>query len=206
MGSPSAPLTTIPARSGVAVRVARGQAIRVVNTHGTQVVDTWAFCADDLGEWMSMEHTRAHALTLCPSTGTTLYTNRRRPILHFLDDTSGGVHDTLIAACDRHRYALLGCSPDHANCTDNLAVALRALGLAAPCTPAPLNLFMHVPLGADGALAFAAPVSPPGGYVTLRAERDLVIAFSACPQDRIPVNGIDCTPVDAHFALLPGTP
>ena len=120
MVDPSAPLTTIPARSGIAVRVARGMAIRVVNTHGTQVVDTWAFCADDLGEWRSMEHSRAHALTLRPSTGTTLYTNRRRPILHFLDDTSGSIHDTLIAACDRHRYALLGCSEDHANCTDNL--------------------------------------------------------------------------------------
>ena len=59
----------IPARKGKAAHVARGQYIQVINTHGEQVVDTWAFNRDELGEFMSMEHTRAHTLRLVPRVG-----------------------------------------------------------------------------------------------------------------------------------------
>lgn len=202
MADQSAGLVTIPARAGKATYVRRGQSVRVVNTHGKQVVDTWAFNRADLTEFMSMEHTRAHALTVFPTTGATLYTNRRRPILTFVEDTSGGIHDTLIAACDRYRYELLGCKTYHENCTDNLAAGLKQLGLAPPETPSPLNLFMNIPVGPNGSVSFEPPVSTVGSYVTLRAEMDLVIAFSACPQDLIPINGVDCKPTEAHFEVV----
>ena len=195
-------LITIPARAGKAALVTAGQHIRVVNTHGQQVVDTWAFNRHDLREFMSMEHSRAHMLTVFPTTGATMTTNHRCPILTFVEDTSGGIHDTLIAACDRYRYQLLGCTVPHANCTDNLAAGLRDLGLVPPETPSPLNLFMNIPLGRKGRVAFEAPVSTPGSWVTLRAEMDLVIAFSACPQDMLPINGVGCTPTEAHFELF----
>ena len=119
---------TIPARSGKAVRVTKGQTINVINTHGEQVVDTWAFNAGDLCEFMSMEHTRATILKLIPQVGDTLRTNRRRPILTLREDTSPGVHDTLLAACDDYRYRLLGCNEYHDNCTDNLFAGLQELG------------------------------------------------------------------------------
>ena len=48
----------VPERCGVAVKVAKGQTIEVQNTHGTQVCDFWAFCADDIREFLSMAHTR----------------------------------------------------------------------------------------------------------------------------------------------------
>jgi len=195
-------LVTIPARAGKAAFVRQRQSVRVVNTHGKQVVDTWAFNRSDLTEFMSMEHSRAHALTVFPTTGSTLVTNHRRPMLTFLDDTSGGIHDTLIAACDRYRYELLGCESYHENCTDNLAAALRDLGLTAPETPSPLNLFMNIPVGPDGSVSFDPPVSTPGSHVTLRAEMDIVIVFSACPQDLIPINGVDCKPTEAHFEVV----
>jgi hypothetical protein len=38
-----AELQTIPARHGVATFVPAGQTIKIVNTSGTQVIDTWAF-------------------------------------------------------------------------------------------------------------------------------------------------------------------
>ena len=59
-------LQTIPARGGVATQLSAGQAIKIVNTHGTQVVDTWAFRSGDLAECMSMEHTRSVLLKLIP--------------------------------------------------------------------------------------------------------------------------------------------
>ena len=100
-----------------------GSAVEVINTHGSQVVDTWAFV--DAGEWMSMEHSRLHMGRVNPVVGDTFVTNHRRPILTLTEDTSGGVHDTLLAACDPYRYALLGATGPHDNCTDNLHAALR---------------------------------------------------------------------------------
>lgn len=195
-------LITIPARKGKAALLAKGQRVRVINTHGSQVVDTWAFSIADPREFMSMEHSRAHLLRVIPKVGDALLTNRRRPILTLLEDSSPGIHDTVIAACDRYRYELLGCKGYHDNCTDNLAAALAELGMAPPETPSPLNLFMNIPIGADGSLSFEPAVSKPGDAVTLSAEIDCVVAFSACPQDIIPINGLARRPTDAHFEIL----
>ena len=197
----SNPLIAIPARKGKAAYVAAGQSVKVINTHGQQVVDTWAFRQDDLTEFMSMEHSRTAIGRTMPLLGQSMVTNRRRPILTIVGDTSGGIHDTLLAACDRYRYELLGCTEYHDNCTDNLAAALAELGLEPPETPSPWNLFMNIPVAADNSLDFKPPVSGPGDYVTLRAEMDLVVAFSACPQDMVPINGMDCVPTEAHFQV-----
>ena len=203
----SSSLVTIPARGGKAVFLEAGQRIRVINTHGQQVVDTWAFNRADLKEFMSMEHSRTFLSRIMARVGDSMATNRRRPILTLLEDTTvegdtAGIHDTLLAACDRYRYELLGCEGYHDNCTDNLAAALAELGLTRPETPSPWNLFMNIPVAADGSVAFVAPVSKPGDYVTLRAEMDCVVAFSACPQDVVPINGVNCTPTEAHFQVL----
>ena len=50
----AASVVTIPARRGKAAFMARGQSVRVINTHGQQVVDTWTFSRDDLTEFMSV--------------------------------------------------------------------------------------------------------------------------------------------------------
>lgn len=199
---PEQDLVTIPARRGKAARVKAGQRVAVINTHGEQVVDTWAFIAEDLHEFMSMEHTRAALGKLIPRTGDALSTNHRRPILTIVEDTSPGVHDTLIAACDVWRYQGLGCKEYHHNCTDNLHEAMKELGLEAPETPSPLNLFMNIPWTANGEITFEAPVTKPGNAVTFRAEHDLVIAFSACPQDMLPINGVGKRPTEAHFRIF----
>src|SRR5256886_8114266 len=88
-------LVTIPARRGKAARVSAGQRIRVVNTHGTQVVDAWAFNARDVTEWMSMEASRAWFMKLAAAVGDTVVTDHPRPIPTLIEDTSGGAHDTL---------------------------------------------------------------------------------------------------------------
>ena len=195
-------IRTIPARRGAAAFVQRGQMVRVINTHGEQVVDTWAFVRHDLREFMSMEHTRATLVKIMPAVGDFLYTTRRRPILKIVDDTSPGIHDTLMAACDSHRYGLLGCTEYHDNCTDNLGAAMHALGLTPPETPSPLNLFMNIPWQSGGELSFDPPVTRPGDAITFEAQLDAVMAFSACPQDILPINGTAGRPTEAHFQIL----
>ena len=108
----------------------------------------------------------------------------------------------MIAACDRYRYEGLGHVGHHDNCTDNLAAGLAALGLIPPETPSPLNLFMNIPVIDGDAIEFRPPVSTPGSIIALRAEMDCIVAFSACPQDMIPINGIAMQPTEAQFEIL----
>jgi uncharacterized protein YcgI (DUF1989 family) len=139
-------IQTLPARRGKAVRLRKGQALKVINTHGQQVVDTWAFNADDLSEFMSMEHLRQVLNRIMPRAGDPLATNQRRPILTLIEDTSPGIHDTLLAACDIWRYRNLGCTGHHDNCRDNLFAGMAELGLAPPECPEPAEpLDEHAP-------------------------------------------------------------
>lgn len=192
----------VPARNGRAVKLAKGNVIRVTNTHGTQVCDFWAFNTSDLSEFLSMEHARAVIDRIMPKAGDPLATNRRRPIMTLLADTSPGIHDTLMAACDIYRYQNLGVTEYHDNCADNMRLALKAIGLRAREVPQPLNLWMNIPVATDGGVDWLPPVSTPGDYVELRAEMDCIVVMSACPQDIIPIN--DNHPVEVHFTVMAG--
>jgi uncharacterized protein YcgI (DUF1989 family) len=192
-------LYTVPARNGRAVRLRKGQVIRIINTHGSQVCDTWAFNSTDLAEFMSMEHVRAWIDRIVPQPGDALVTNQRRPILTMLSDTSPGVHDTLIAPCDLSRYRTLGVEIYHDNCADNLRMALSAIGLRSGEVPCALNLWMNIPVDRKNAIQWLPPVSQAGDHVELRAEMDCVLVMSACPQDIVAINAHN--PVDVHFVV-----
>lgn len=190
----------LPARRGRAFRLAEGEAIKVVNTHGSQVVDAWALAPPDLREHMSMPHTRATLESLRVAVGDHLYSERRRPIMTLVEDTSPGVHDMLFPACDPARYELLGHVGHHDNCRDNFHAALAELGLERAAVPSPLNLFMHVS-SEGGTLELLPSVSRPGDQVVLRAERELVVVLSACPQDLVPINGPALEPRDVGVEI-----
>jgi uncharacterized protein len=194
------PVTVVPGR-GRAFRLEAGDALRIVNTHGGQVVDTWALTPDG-SEWLSMEHTRTGLSRLVPREGDPLFSNRRQPLLRLLEDTTPGAHDTLIAACDPERYRQLGAEGPHASCGESFHAALAELGMAHEPVPAPLNLFMHVPWSPDGSLEFRPAPAAPGQHVTLLAERPAVVVLSACPMDITPINGPGRAPVDVAVEVL----
>lgn len=190
----------IPARQGRAVRIRRGQALKIINTFGTQVVDFWAFDAVDIGTFLSMQHTRAALSRLTPRAGDTLVDNWREPMLAFESDTSPGVHDTVIPPCDPARYAKLGCAAGHASCTDNLRRALETIGFEARPCPASFNLWMNIPVLSTGDLEWRETVAKPGDSVVFRALIDCIMVMSACPQDVVRINS--GRPVSAHYAIL----
>ena len=66
----------------------------------------------------------------------------------------------------------------------------------------PFNLFMNIPWDVKGNLIFEEPVSQPGDYVVFKAEMDAVIAFSACPQDILKINGPERQPTEAHYQIF----
>jgi len=193
-------LKTIPARRGVATHLKKGQTIKVINTHGSQVVDFWAFNADHPGEFMSMEHCRVALGRYRPISGDTLITNQRRKILKFVEDTSPGVHDTMMAACDRFRYEQLGCTEYHDNCTDNLWEALASVRFKPTETPCPFNLWQNTPVDSTGSIEQLPTVSKRGDFVLFKALMEIVVCFSACPQDIVQINS--GRPKNAHYQII----
>lgn len=193
---------TIPARQGRAVRLKAGERIRVITPSGSQVCDFFAVIDGAPAEYLSMEHCHTALGGVMVHEGDTLVTNRRRAILTITEDTSPGVHDTVVAACDHTRYRELGCTEYHDNCADNLRMALNAVGQPAHLVPAPLNLFMNVPLDDRGCFIWTAPVAAPGDAITFEAHLDCIAILSACPQDVTAVNG-DTPPGPLEVELLP---
>lgn len=197
------PSITVPGSHARAVRVDTGHTVQVVNTHGTQVVDFWAVHAERPEVAMSMQHSRIRWRNLRPRPGDAMLDEEREPILTLLADTSPGVHDTVIAACDPFRYAQLGATPDHRSCCVNFGEALAEIGVTrSNPVPAPLNLFMNIPWDIDGNITFEPTVSRPGDSVTFRAEVDSIVIASACPMDIVPINGPGGgTPVDVELVV-----
>lgn len=192
---------TIPARCGIAARLARGQVLSIFNPSGHQVCDFFAFAGGNLQEHLSMAHLHTSLGSIFPRVGDVLVSNLRRPFLTITEDTSPGVHDTVIACCDHARYRQLGCDVYHDNCADNLRMALLAIGLKAPLIPAPFNIWMNVPVEADGSTSFQPPVARAGDRISMRAEADVIAVMSACPQDMTPVNGEGVAPGILEFSV-----
>ena len=191
----------IPARRGAAVRLRAGQALRVVNTNGGQVVDLWAFVHDS-PEHLSMPHSVVTLGRIKPLPGDLLVSDLRNPVLRLEEDRSPGTHCMLFAACDPARYALLGVNGHHDNCADNLRAALKPLGVPLAYVPTPLNLFMNTKFSAHREMSVEAPQARAGDSITFRAERDCTAVMSACPQDLLPVNAHGNTPQPVAYEVL----
>ena len=195
----------IPAGTGKAIKLHAGQHASIGLPEGPQVADMFAFALPELDEVLSTAHTRSCALNLCPKPGNAFYSNQRRAMLTLLNDTSPGVHDLLLSACDQARYTLLGHPDSHANCHDNVLGALKEGGWTLPTgasVPNPVNLFEHVAIAPDGSVEIRAPLAKKGDAVTLRAEIDLVLVISACPMDIMPTNGNDLKPKPVSFEII----
>ncbi len=192
----------IPARQGRALRLRRGQSLKITNPQGHQVCDFFAITAESPAEFLSMEHCRTTLGRITVKSGDRLVTNRRRPLIEIAEDTSSGVHDILIAACDHTRYQELGCSKYHDNCADNFRMSLSAIGVTPIHVPCPFNIWMNIPVNGDGAFDWEAPVSKPRDYVVLRALQDCIAVMSACPQDMTSVNGTGTVPAELTFRVL----
>ena len=113
-------MTLIPARKAVAFEVKAGEQIKIINSHGKQVLDFWAFNPSDPNDFLSMVHCRTILRKVSLAKGDKLYSTRRKPILTLIEDTTAGIHDMIWSACDSERYRMQGFQGYHDNCTDNM--------------------------------------------------------------------------------------
>jgi uncharacterized protein len=191
----------LPPGEGRAVRVADGARLRIVNTEGGQVVDTWAFSTANPQELLSMEHSRSAIYSLLFGPGDVLVSNAFRPMLEIAEDTSPGIHDTLHAACSRESYRFYGVEPPAMACEDNLRAVLAGEGIAWPGpVPCPWNLFEHAPVVEGMKLIDEPSAALAGDYVELIARMDLLVVCSACPSTVGDISG--SVPHGAAIELL----
>jgi hypothetical protein len=173
----------IAAATGHAVHVPKGGRIRITTPAGAQAADFFAFRADDLGEWLSPMHTWVTSRSVRPRRGDTFLSRFRRPLLDFVEDGAGGIHDMMIAACDQARYEQFGHKGHHRSCSENLQLAMRARGHEIAVTPQPVNFFTNTRVEENSRLVSPPNPVAPGAYVELEAKADLICVVSSCPFD-----------------------
>jgi uncharacterized protein YcgI (DUF1989 family) len=177
---------TLEPRGRTAFTADRGQTVRVVDVDGQQVADFVCFRRPDTSEKLSVHNTALIQGTIHISTGHLLLSDRCGTLMTITADTCG-LHDLLAGSCsegtNRWRYGVA----DTPNCRSNFEAALRPFGIPLKEVPYSFNIFMNVPIR-EGKIGFAEPISKAGDYIDLRAETDLLVAISNCPQERNPCN------------------
>ena len=176
--------------------VEAGQSLRIVDVAGNQAVDCVLFDAHDPVERYSAPDTVVAQGNVFLVAGTVLLSNEGNPMMT-ITGSSCERHDTIGGACSKesntlrygfHTYA------QHA-CVENFVLELGLHGLDKRDLQSNINWFMNVPVDPDGTLGIVDGISAPGLWVDLRAERDVLVVVSNCPQVNNPCNGFDPTPV-----------
>ena len=184
----------IPPYEGRSALVRKNEELLIIDMEGKQVGDFVCFNYHDAEEYVSPVHMRASLSSIRLKIGDGLYTNRRRALMSFEEDTVGR-HDFFFPACDYYRYKVDYDMEEHPNCHDNLRESLKKYALDQLLVPDPINFFMNNQLDMFGDYEICEPLSKPGDYVRLKAKEDVVIAVSTCSQDMAPVNGYKVTPL-----------
>jgi len=186
----------VAARAGWSAVVPAGHVMRIVDLGGNQAVDCLLYRADDPVERYSAADTIAAQRNIFLVTGTTLHSNRGNPMMTIVDSTCAR-HDTIGGACSRESNTLrYGHHTRHQHaCVENFLSEGARHGLGKSDLVANINWFMNVPVGADGTLGIVDGISAPGLFVDVRADIDVLVLISNCPQINNPCNGFDPTPI-----------
>jgi urea carboxylase-associated protein 1 len=190
----------VPARAPYSAVLKAGQIIRIVDLESQQAVDALFYNASDTSERYSAQDTLAAQATsgrpFYLETGSVLLSNEGRQMLTVIADTCG-FHDTCAGACSCESNTVrFGHETRFMHsCRENFITELAKYGMSKSDLVSNVNFFMNVPIRPNGELTVDDGVSQPGGYVELRAEMDVLVLISNCPQVNNPCNGFTPTPV-----------
>ncbi len=186
----------VPARAPWMHRVKAGETLRVVDLEGNQAVDFLLYATADDAERFSAQDTIASQANIFLRTGSTLLSNEGRPMMTIIA-TAVDYHDMIGGACSCESNSLRyghHTKAQHA-CVDNFLEANLRDGRGKRDIVSNVNFFMNVPVEADGTLGIVDGISAPGLTVDLRADMDVTVVVSNCPQINNPCNGFNPTPV-----------
>jgi uncharacterized protein len=187
---------TVPARSAWSAVVAAGDVLTIVDLAGNQAVDCLLYNAADTAERYSAADTVTAQGNIFLTTGSVLRSSLGRPLMTVIADQVGR-HDTIGGACSKESNSLrYGHHTVHQHaCVENFLAEGARWGLGKRDLVSNINWYMNVPVEADGTLGIVDGISAPGLEVRLRAETDVLVLVSNCPQINNPCNGFDPTPV-----------
>jgi uncharacterized protein len=190
--------TVVLAGDGHTKVVEKGQTFRIVDLHGNQAVDTLFYNAHDPTERYSAVDTIREQGNIYLSTGTRLLSSEGNALMTIVADTCGR-HDTLGGACaaesNQVRYAIEKRYMHSCRDTFLLTLACCTHGMSKRDITANVNFFMNVPVTPEGKLTFEDGISDAGRYVEMKANMDVRVLISNCPQLNNPCNGYDPTPI-----------
>jgi urea carboxylase-associated protein 1 len=187
---------TVAAGDGYAGVIPEGGRFRIVDLCGNQAADTLFFDAADIGNRYSAMDTVREQGAVYLTTGSRLMSSRLDVLATISADTCGR-HDTIGGACAQESNVVrYGMHTRHQHaCRETFLRYGAAWGIGAKEMTHNINFFMNVPVTPSGGLTFEDGVSAPGKYVEVRAERDLLVLISNCPQLNNPCNGWNPTPL-----------
>ena len=186
----------VPARAPWLHHVKAGQTLRIVDLEGNQAVDFLLYSAADDAERYSAQDTVSAQGNLFLRAGTKLLSNEGNALMT-IAATSVDYHDTIGGACSCESNTLRyghHTKAEHA-CVENFLEANLLEGRGKRDIVSNINFFMNVPVEPDGSLGIVDGISAPGLTVDLRAEMDVIVVVSNCPQVNNPCNGFNPTPV-----------
>jgi urea carboxylase-associated protein 1 len=187
---------TVEAGDGYVGVVPAGGSFRIVDLHGNQAADTLFYDAADLDNRYSAMDTIREQQAAYLTTGSRLLSANLDVLATITADTCGR-HDTIGGACAQESNVIrYGVHTRHQHaCRQTFLRYGAEVGIDARRLGHNINFFMNVPVTATGGLTFEDGVSAPGKYVEVRAERDVIVLISNCPQLNNPCNGWNPTPI-----------
>jgi urea carboxylase-associated protein 1 len=187
---------TVAPRDPWSAVVRKGDVLTIVDVGGNQSADCLLYNAADTTERYSVPQTLAGQANVYVGTGTVLRSNRFTPLMTVVANEVDR-QDTIGGACGKESNTLRyghHTLHDH-GCRENFLAEGRRHGLDARDLVSNLNWFMNVPVGADGTLGIVDGMSAPGRRVAVRADTDVLVIVSNCPQMNNPCNDFNCTPL-----------
>ena len=186
----------VPARAPWSAVVNRGDVLTIVDVGANQSGDCLLYNAHDTGERYSVPDTIAWGGNVYVRTGTVLRSNEGNPLATVIANEIDR-QDTIGGACGKEsntiRYGHHTAS-EH-GCRENFLAEASKYGMGVRDIVSNLNWFMNVPIEADGTLGIVDGISAPGKRVAFRAEMDILVLVSNCPQMNNPCNSFNPTPL-----------
>ncbi|MFS8102639.1 DUF1989 domain-containing protein [Lentzea alba] len=176
--------------------VEAGHVLTIVDVGGNQSGDCLIYNAADTEERYSVPDTLAWQGNAYVRTGTVLRSNLGNPLMTVVGNEIDR-QDTIGGACSKESNTLRYGHHVmfHHGCRENFLSEGQKHGLGLRDLVSNLNWFMNVPVEADGALGIVDGMSAPGKRVAIRADMDVLVLVSNCPQMNNPCNDFNPTPL-----------
>ena len=186
---------TIPGGAMWSYVLKRHRSLRLTDVEGGANVGALFYNRDHLLDRLNLPDTLKAQHTAKLTTGHVLFSDLGRVLCSISADTCGW-HDPLAghstATMVQKKYGVSRFQERrnefYRNARDQFLIELGKWGLGKPDLVANVNFFSRVTADQEGKLKFEKENSPPGSYVDLRAEMNVLVVLNSCqhPMDPEP--------------------